>query len=199
MALSIKGPNDYGQDGVDHINVANDAHTHLGRVLDPNYVRVFEYPHLGKFCSVRALWGWISHFPTDDKYRRASKKDLARMMTQQVEQSIYVPNFLAIIAHATYLKLLSDPKAMEDFKRLYNELDFVSYTTPARCVVRVKNGHSDTLMACLKAIHEEVSKGGTPDFTSLCKHPNASSFVYLEAYFKKTLNKETLKRLGIDE
>ena len=194
---TTKGPNDYGQDGVDHINVSHDAHTHLGRLLDPTYVKVFEYPYIGKFCSVRALWGWLTHFPTDDSYRRAGKKEMARLFSYQTDTTVYVPNFIAIIAYATWLKLVDDKKAMEDFKRLYKEKDFLSYTIPARCVVRVKNGHSDLLMSCLAAIAKSLEKGGEPDFSELCKHPNSRGYFYLEAYLKKTLSAEVLKSIGI--
>lgn len=192
-----KSPNEYGVDGIDHINVSPDAHTHLGRLLDPCYIKVFEYPYIGKFCSVRALWGWLRHYPLDDKFRRASKKDLMRLFTYNHENCVYVPNFLAIVAQATYIKLCMDPKALSDFKRLYKEKDFVSYSIPPRCVVRVKNGHSDILMACLQAIAEELDKPTPPDFSRLCKHPKGVGYFYLESFLRKTMSDEILDRLGI--
>lgn len=192
-----KGPNDYGQDGVDHINVSHDAHTHLGRLLDPTYVKVFEYPYIGKFCSVRALWGWLTHFPTDDSYRRAGKKEMARLFSYHNGTTVYVPNFIAIIAQATYMKLMEDKKALEDFKRLYKEKTFLSYSVPARCVVRVKNGHSDLLMTCLDAIYQVVESGAAPDFSHLCKHPEGRDHAYIKTYLKKTLSPDVLKSVGL--
>lgn len=166
MSHDYTQPNSFGEDSVDHINISSRPGTQLGKLFDPSYYRIVYYPEIGKFGSVMNLWHWLRSDPLSDVYRRATGEKLRNELAKS-KAGVYVPNFRAIIAHATYKKLEAYPNLIEELRKLPPEIKFASYYVPRNAAVRVCSSYANVIVPIAEMIREAVVKDETPDFASL--------------------------------
>lgn len=184
MTHNYNQPNAYGQEGVDHVNISSRSSSHLGKLLDPSYFKTVEYPHIGKFGSVMNLWYWLRSDPSSDVFRRATGDKLRKHLTLQ-KNDAYVPNFRAIIAHATYQKLLAYPGAIEEIKGLPESVKFISYYVPQGVPLRVCSNYANVIVPIVDMIRKAVILGQEPDFSKLLPDGTDVSDTYLALFLKK--------------
>ena len=197
MSASLS-PNHYGNDGDDHINISPYGKTHLGRLLDPSYVKPFTYPHIGKFNSVLGLWEWLKHNPSDDRCRKASGFELKKLAIAQKSTMCYVPNFKAIIAQATYIKLKNDPFSLDTLIVLSQTKTLLSYYTPGNGVVRLNSAYSHLLLEVIGCVIQTSDTLKKPCFLTLCDKPGLTGWNYLEGYLRDRLSQEMCRQLRLD-
>lgn len=111
-----------GKDGVDHINIHNNAETELGRFLDMNAYSPFVHPDAGNFQSVGGLWHYIQTRPLMEEFRILSgarvramakkMKDDARM-NPDAPRHTPVKGFRTIIADAMWHKVTQSTSAVK--------------------------------------------------------------------------------------
>jgi len=111
-----------GQDGVDHINIHNDAATELGRFLDMNAKSPFNHPELGMFQSVGGVWHYIQTQPLVEEYRILTGAKLRAKVAKIKEAAYSDPNaprhtlvkgFRIIVADAMWHKVTQSEKAVK--------------------------------------------------------------------------------------
>jgi hypothetical protein len=108
-----------GVDGVDHINIHNDAITKLGRLLDMNAKTPFVHPELGMFHCVGGMWHYIKTRPMIEELRVLHGAQLRHKVSQMKKdamedpyapQSVGVPGFKTIMADAMWHKVTQSPE-----------------------------------------------------------------------------------------
>lgn len=184
-------PNAYGAEGVDHINISVRSQTRLGLLLDPSYYKIVDYPHIGKFSSVLNLWYWLKTSPLDDSVRRLTGFKLRNRIAGMVQQK-HVHNFRAIIALATYRKLLQYPHILDDLRNLPADVDFISYYTPKGSAIRICSNYAATVVEIVQLIKRAVDKGQTPDYTPLLTRHSAQEFYFLEPFLMENFGPDSL-------
>jgi hypothetical protein len=111
-----------GQDGVDHINIHNDAATELGRFLDMNAKSPFNHPELGMFQAVGGVWHYIQTQPLVEEYRILTGAKLRAKVAKVKEAAYNDPNaprhtlvkgFRIIVADAMWHKVTQNEKAVQ--------------------------------------------------------------------------------------
>lgn len=186
-------PNSYSDEGVDHINISGQSATRLGKLLDPSYLKVIHYPHIGKFNSVLNLWYWLKATNMDDQLRKLTGVKLKNRIADNEGQA-KVHNFRSIIAYATYLKLQEYPHILKDLRTLPKGVEFVSYYTPKGSAVRMCSNYAPVVVEIVRMIKEALDRGEEPDFGLLNTRDSAEGFYYLEPFLRERLGAEKLSR-----
>lgn len=189
-------PNLFNKEGDDHINICLTSHTKLGKVLDPSYHRVVNYPHIGKFASVLNLWNWLKYTPTDDRFRNADYKTMRLLIEQEGLTNSYVPNFRAIIGYATYTKVMAYPDLVEEIRRAPVK-QLLSYHCPSKCTTRVCNGHASMVVPIGEFIVKSIQEDKEPNFDELVVNLSHKRLQYLEGFMQLRFSDAVLKDLGL--
>lgn len=146
-------PNSFSQEGIDHINISAQSLSHLGKLLDPSYFKTINYPYIGKFNSVLNLWYWLKSDSLDDRLRKYTGNRLKSILSTSDTYSS-VPNFKAIIAYATFLKLKDYPGSFKELKSLPESTQFVSYYTPKGTAIRLCSNYAPIVIDIANLLRE---------------------------------------------
>lgn len=175
-------PNSYGREGEDHINISPSSEFYVGRVFEPSFLRVVNYPLIGKFRSISNLWVWLKVKPLDDGLRRLGLRDIQKILSNGNRRDSYAPNFKIIIAHATYLKISKDTTALEEIKKIPKGTPVLSYYVPRGSPVRISSSYADIMIPIINEIIEAVQEGREPNFFPLAERGLSLSMEYLEPF-----------------
>ena len=184
-------PNSFLEEGVDHINISNQSKIHLGKLLDPSYFKVINYPHIGKFNSVLNLWYWLKSGSLDDRLRFYTGVNLKTVALNTACHN-KVTNFRAIIAYATYLKIKDYPTAIRDLRAFNEEMQFASYYVPRGTMVRMCSGYAALIVDVADFIRSQIVKDEPICFDGIATEPGDSQYFYLEPFLKYNIGKATL-------
>jgi hypothetical protein len=189
-------PNAFGDEDVDHINISNQSKTQIGLLLDPSYFKVIDYPCIGKFGSVMNLWYWLKTSPLDDSLRRVTgfrlKSKLATINTKHK-----VPNFRAIVATATYLKLKQYPHILRQLKALPKEVSFISYYVPKGTGLRMCSNYAAIITEIVVIIKDALDREEEPDFGCLINESDAVGYFYLEPFLVAHFGVDRLREFDV--
>ena len=177
-------PNQYGKEGVDHINISPLSECWMGKLIDPSYLKTVNYPEIGKFGSVTNLWYWLRSDPPMDAFRRASGVKL-RMLLNEGLATAYTPNFRAIIAWATYEKLKAYSRDLAELKRLPESVTFLSYYIPDSTSLRVCSNYANVMVPIIDLIRKSLREGVEPDFASMLPDDADTSYCFLGPLLKQ--------------
>lgn len=175
-------PNSYQQEGVDHVNISPLSEFYIGKIFEPSYLRVINYPLIGKFRSVSNLWVWLKIKPIDDSLRRIGVRDIQRILSTINNKSSYVPNFKLIIAHATYLKIKNDETAVAEIKKIPKDTPILSYFTPKGSPIRICSSYADVIIPVVNEIIKAIQENREPDFISMSERGLSMQMNYLEPF-----------------
>lgn len=170
-----------GVDGVDHINIHNDAVTELGRLLDMNAKTPFTHPELGSFHCVGGLWHYIKTRPMVEEYRilhgaqlryKVSQMKRESMSNPEAPQPVSVNGFKTIVADAMWHKVTQDEKLVNLMAQ--STLPFEHYFNQGALNLRQYPSEGFWIVAAYEKIREAIkhrldSGDSTtyPDFTGL--------------------------------
>lgn len=170
-----------GKDGVDHINIHNNAETELGRFLDMNAHSPFVHPDAGNFQSVGGLWHYIQTRPLMEEFRIVSGarvRNMAKKMkddamaNQNAPRHTPIKGFRTIIADAMWHKVTQSTNVV----RLMAEstLPFEHYFTQGELNIRQYPSEGYWIVAAYEEIRRVVkhrlATGDTdaqPDFSDI--------------------------------
>lgn len=189
--LTFSNPNAFGEEGVDHLNISNQSKTQLGLLLDPSYFKVVDYPHIGKFGSVMNLWYWLKASPLDDSLRRVTGFRLKDKVSSGNTQN-RVPNFRAIIATATYLKLKQYPHCLKQLRELPEGRQILSYYVPKGTGLRMCSNYAELVCSLVSVIRLALREGAEPDFTKLATYPSDARYFFLEPFLLENFGADRL-------
>lgn len=192
-------PNDFGEEGKDHINISIQSNTRLGKIFDPAYLKVINYKHVGKFNSVLSLWYWVRSPTLDDNIRRLTGRNLKMYAKTNGVFNNYVPNFKAIIATATWLKLKSYPNIIKEIKELDSNIKLLSYHVVKSSNLRVCTNYSALIIDIASEIIKAVKEDREPDFSSFVDAKDKTGLMYMEGVLSKILPAEKIESLKNDE
>jgi hypothetical protein len=183
-------PNAFGGELQDHINISQESKTQIGKLLDPEYIFPFTYPHIGRFTSVFGLWQWLQNSTHSDSFRVLSPLEIKRILhvTPDIKTN-FVKNFRAIIAYSTWLKVKKSRQAMFELKEIPRDLKYIFYktiktsSTDARLALKYPFWLSDIA----EEIHSAVVNETIPDFSKFATNKKEVRFMFLEGFLKERL------------
>lgn len=188
-------PNNYGDEGEDHLNINIHAKTQLGKVLDPNYIKVINYPHIGKFSSVKSLWHWLHSDTREDKIRKLVGSGLTNYVKEQKLYGKTIPNFKAIIGHATWIKLQQYPECLEEIKALSSEKAILSYYVHSKNRLRVVNSYASVMINITIEIRNALLENREPNFNKFADRNQSTQLFFLHPYLSQYLPSDQVQEL----
>jgi len=192
-------PNNFGDEGDDHLNISIQSKTHLGMLFDPAYLRTIHYPYIGKFSSVMSLWHWVRSSDLDDNFRGLTGRRLKMYAEANGTFGKYVTNFKAIIAYATWLKIKSYPNVINEIKKFPDDFKFLSYHILSSSELRLCTNYAGLMIDIMTVITNAVKKGEEPNFDSFCDKGTDTSLKYLSGVLGKVLPPAKLKAMKESE
>jgi len=192
-------PNDFGKEGEDHINISIQSETRIGKVCDPAYLKVINYPYVGKFNSVSSLWYWVRSENLDDNIRNLTGAKLKAYADQANLHTNYVPNFKAIIAYATWLKIRSYPDVIKAIKNLDDDIKLLSYHVVKSSGLRVRTRYADLMISICDELFKAIKEDREPDFNKFVTDPDKAGLCFMEGVLDKILTEEKIEELKAQE
>ena len=188
-------PNNYMEEGQDHINLNIQSETRVGKIFDPAYIKTIQYPYIGKFGSVANLWYWLKSDNLDDRLRRIPPRDLKNPFKFNKNARNYVNNFRAVIGYATWLKIKSTPVVIKDIKELPDDIVLLSYNVIKSSGVRICTNYAYLIISIANIIIKAVKEDTEPNFDSLVDHGSSSELFYIDDFLKSFLTEEKYAEL----
>lgn len=185
--LFPEDPNHLGEDGVDHINISNQAKTDLGQSLSQDVFIEFEHPVFGKFNTLTGFWYYISSTDRKNECRTLNSNKLRRMFKDIKLPSI--KNFRAIILEAYWLKITQHEAIQHEL--LSTELPLDCYFIAANGTVRTRPKNYRWLLQGLNDMRNALKKGVDFDYTRYLDDPNSGIYDYVDDHVEKTEVSET--------
>lgn len=180
-------PNNYEREGDDHINISPFSEFYIGRILEPSFLRIVNYPLIGKFRSVSNLWVWLKVKPLNDSLRRIGVRQVQRVLIEYCDKDSYVPNFKVIIAYATYLKIKDDKTAVAEILKLPKDTPILCYYQPKGSPVRICSNYADIILPAVLEIVKAIQENREPDFFFLLERGLSTASHYLDPFLKVRL------------
>ena len=188
-------PNNVGKEGTDHINISIQSETRLGKLLDPAYLKTINYRYVGKFNSVLSLWYWVRSPSLDDNFRRLTGQKLKMYAEANGVFGNYVPNFKAIVAKATWIKIKGYPNVLKEIRELDEKTKFYSYHVVKASGVRICTNYAAMIIEVVEEIVKAVKEGREPNFELFVDKPHVSGLDYLEGVLTKIMPKERIEEM----
>ncbi len=188
-------PNNFGEEGVDHLNIGIQSSTRLGKILDPGYIKVINYPYIGKFSSVLSLWFWLRSKDLDDNFRRFTGHKLKKYAESKEAFGNYVPNFKAIIGYATWLKVRNYGYILKDMKELPDNLKLLSYHIVKNSGLRVCTNYAGLIIDISQVIIDAVKNDEVPDFSLFVEDKTQAGMLYLEGFLRGFMPLERIEEM----
>lgn len=170
-----------GVDGVDHINIHNNAATELGKFLDMNSYSPFVHPDAGNFQSVGGLWHYIQTRPVMEEFRILSGARVRAQAKKMKEDAKANPNaprhvsikgFRTIIADAMWHKVTQNANAVRMMAE--STLPFEHYFSQGDLGIRQYPSEGYWICAAYeeirRVIKHRLATGNTdaqPDFSAI--------------------------------
>ena len=206
-------PNELGEDGEDHINIASyEATTPLGKFLNTGFPQPFTYPLIGKFASVDGLMAWLCSMDQgqngklvpEDGFRVAKTTSAIRAIRnkRQVKNRFVVKNSSFIRANAIWFKLQAAPKMKELLlqaamqKKIianYNRIE----GSHLRCCATDKTAVS--IVKIITVIANALLKNEEPDFTFLIPSGQCVDLLGLKEVLTGLLGSSEVAKLEAEE
>ena len=177
-------PNSFKKEGEDHININLQSNTTIGLLLTPEYIKVINYPHLGKFSSVLSLWYWVRSQNKDDRIRRMVGNELKSYAEKNKLYKNYVSNFKAIMAKATWIKVKAYPSIIEEIRKLGPDIKLLSYYVVKSSEVRITTKYAEFIISVGNEIIDAVKNDREPNFDFLIDTPEESDMDYTGGILK---------------
>lgn len=188
-------PNNAGKEGVDHINISIQSETRLGKLFDPAYLKTINYRYVGKFNSVLSLWYWVRSPNLDDNFRRLTGAKLKMYAEANGVFGNYVPNFKAIVAKATWVKIKGYPNVLKEIKELDSNVKFYSYHIVKASGLRICTNYAAMIIEVIEEIVKAVKEDREPNFALFVDKPNVADLDFLEGVLAKVMPADRIKEM----
>lgn len=184
-------PNDFSEELIDHINISIHSISMIGQLLSPEFIRDVFYPRLGRFSSVYSLWAWLREKDHPDILRGLKPDKIKRyFQVSEEHKTIYVKNFKAIIATATWMKFKNQIKVIEQVKKLPSDIHFLFYAYVGKSNIRITSSLPSWTIDIAEEIIKAIKEDREPDFLFLASHKDEIGSSYAEGVLKEICPKE---------
>ncbi len=161
---SLPNPNAIGEDGIDHINMADDSVTELGRDLCHTAKIGFEHEHYGWFDSVDNFWYYIRSAERDDRLRTFSGRRL-KTFSEHVTQC-RIPNFRVMVMEANWQKVIQNDTVANRLRASTLPLD-CWFRFRRKDGIRMRHNVAHWLIAGFEEIRKALKEDRKPSFDFL--------------------------------
>ena len=168
-AKIIKNTSYSNEDGIDHINIARDANTELGKLLDINSYSPFNHPSLGNFNSLGGFWLYITAEAETTKEINFCRwiHGSSVVYRKKAMKTKKIDGFVLIMADALWYKINAIPELVEAM--IINKLPYSSYfaTKEKQTLSKIGAWYVPVLNEIARTLRE-IKKSGNhklmPDF-----------------------------------
>lgn len=193
-------PNNFKEDGVDHANISITSSQELWKVLAPEYAKVINYPHIGKFNSVMSLWYWVRSSNFDDNVRSRTGRALLKYIQNSDQFGEFVPCFKSIMGWATWLKVKKYPHLLEQLRNFDENKKLLSYRKVASSDVRIATPYAGMMIGIVEEIIKAVKAGRDPNFDSFITERDEAmkGLNYLEGVLTRMMGADKVEEIKIN-
>lgn len=156
-------PMNWEKDGLDHINIWEQAETPLGKFLSHNNDKSFTHNLFGKFNNMEAFWHYIQSEERDDRIRVMSGRSLKNFSKKLTITKIV--NFRAIIMDANWQRIKKHKSVIEELRR--STLPFDCYYVNSQTSLRIRPTFFKWLIKGFEEIRQAVIEDRDPNFSFL--------------------------------
>lgn len=174
-------PMDWIEDGIDHINVWEDAQTDLGKVLSHNSSISFTHNIFGKFGSMEAFWHYIQSKERDDRIRTMSDETLKYFAKKLTTARIV--NFRAIIADTNWQRIKQYSAIIDAMRE--SVLPFDCYYINSQTGLRTRPSFFKWLTRGFDEARAAIKENREPNFAFLLDHQNTGIYDYVVPEYLK--------------
>lgn len=185
ISANYNKPNQFKVEGVDHLNISVQSTSKVGRILDPGYCANLEYPHIGKFKSVLALGYWLRSNDLDDSIRTLTGTKLKQYIKDHNLHTKRIPNYAAIVAKATWIRISERPEILEEIRNLPDCVNLLSYYTHKSSGIRITTNYAPMVIAIAKELINAVKNNTEPDLDQFVSNKETIGMDYLEPILSK--------------
>lgn len=164
-------------DGVDHINVWEDAVTEMGRMLSHRHEASFNHSHFGRFKTIEGFDNYIQSVEKDDRLRYMSGSPLSYLAKQLTHVPILY--FRAILVDTYYQRIKQDKVLADLF--VNSTLPFDLYYIVKKTGIKVRPARALWFAEGLEEIRRAMQEGGEPNLTFLVKKADINIYQQFEA------------------
>lgn len=163
-------PNNWSEEGVDHINISRRSSHTVGRFLDIDCIKSFEHPLFGTFKSLTELSYILRVVKKPDRFPDMNAVDLRNYIDRVCGGYLSnVPNYEAVMMHSAYLRVLSFPGYAEALRS--STLPFDNYRVlPSG--IRRHFANAGWIISGYTEIRKALQENREPDFTFLRRDHN---------------------------
>lgn len=166
----VINPNQAGEDGVHHINLATYGRTELGRSLAERRELSLFHPIYGSFATLERFKTWLSLEGHSDWVRDMDTESYKEIINSPLAvQNENVPNYYALLMSAVWYKIKNHPWLFEDV--LLNELPYHCYSEHQKTDYRTQRDEGIYLIVAMDVITKAIKEDREPDFTPFMTHP----------------------------
>lgn len=183
-------PNNFKGELEDHVNLSVHSKCKLGKLFDPNYIKIINYPYIGKFNSVMSLWYWLNTNGENDKIRKYVGKELFTAVKDKKPYRGNIVNFRAIIGYATWLKVKEYPDLLKELKELPDSISLISYHIDRSNKLRLRTAYSNIIISVAEEIRSALKENRQPNFDKFISNKSTNKLVYLENFLSSYLTEE---------
>ncbi len=180
-ALFPEDPNELGEDGVDHINVSNQAKTELGQSLAQDVFIPFVHPVYGKFNTITGFWYYISSSNRDERCRTTKSSKLRMIFKGQKLPP--VKNFKAIILEAYWLKIIQHEAIKKELMESTLPIDCYFFKEGENNRTRPRNHR--WLLQGLNEIRGALKKNTDFNYTRFLDVPGSDIYEFADDHVEK--------------
>lgn len=177
-------PNNFKEEGKDHLNISIQSFFPIGRILDPGYCASFEYPHLGRFKSILTLTYWLKSTVKDDSVRMLKGYKLKKFIKENRLHGKQLTNYYAIVAKATWIRVSGRKDIVDKIRELPDDLELLSYHTDKVSGVRITTNYAKSAVMIGEEIIKAIKEDRVPDFDKFVTEPTLTGNSYLEGVLK---------------
>ena len=180
-ALFPEDPNELGEDGVDHINVSNQAKTELGQSLAQDVFIPFVHPVYGKFNTITGFWYYSSSSNRDERCRTTKSSKLRMIFKGQKLPP--VKNFKAIILEAYWLKIIQHEAIKKELMESTLPIDCYFFKEGENNRTRPRNHR--WLLQGLNEIRNALKKNTDFNYTRFLDVPGSDIYEFADDHVEK--------------
>lgn len=157
--------NAWVKDGLDHINIARQSATNIGKTLNLDYIRNWEHSVLGPFRCINSLWYFLRAKHRTDAIRSLAGPELRRFVDTRCDGfGGHLPNFRIMILDSMYKRVKSCHDIAAEIVRTV--LPFDSYREN-ESGIRIRFEHTPWIAAGYEEIRSALKENRAPDFTDI--------------------------------
>lgn len=186
----------WGPDGIDHINIWEQAETEIGKFLVHSSPYSIKHRYFGRFKTMEAFWHYIQSNERDDRIRNMSGPVLKKFSKQLTPARVV--NFRAIVMDSNWQRIKQHPEQAEMVKE--STLPFDCYFINNQSGIRTRPTFYKWLVMGFEEIRDALKEKREANFDFLLDVVKSTTYEFiLPPQYNQTSEPEQMMTLTTNQ